>query len=394
MLYMQPELNPFVPGSGLRPPALVGRDDEIAAFDLTIAKTLARHLSRGIIVHGLRGVGKTVLLNNFREQAEKADWFVVELEGRSTEAGEFGVRHKLGRAFLTAASKASRSKKATKALKAALGTVKSFSVSLGVVAVEIGIDANRGRGDSGQIEIDLEELLEDLAPVLKEQSRAIGIFIDEMQDLDNDLLVALLSAQHRAGQKGWPFFIVGAGLPDLPARLSSAKSYAERLFDYRRVGALNPASARAALEDPVRAYGATYEPDALDALLEAAGGYPYFLQTFGRSAWDAATGRLITAEDAEAAITVGHDELDMGFYPARWDRVSPAERRYLRAMAENDDESRKSVDVVEALGSTLTKQSMVRQTLIEKGIIYAPERGFVAFTVPGMASYIRRQYPD
>ena len=391
---MQPELNPFVPGSGLRPPALVGRDSEIAAFDLLIARTRARRAGRSLILHGLRGVGKTVLLNNFRDQAERAEWFIVEVEGRATDIGKEAIRLKLGRAFLNAASKASRSTKAGGALKAALGSVKSFSVSLGVMAVEIGVNATPGRSDSGRLEIDLDEMIEDLAPALKEDSSAIGIFIDEMQDLDGELLSALLAVQHRAGQKGWPFYIVGAGLPDLPATLSSAKSYAERLFDYRRIGALDDVAARAALAEPVRAHGADFEPAALVSLLDAAAGYPYFLQTFGASAWDAARGRLITQEDAEAAITVGQEALDMGFYPARWDRVSSGEKRYLRAMADTDDVLRKTSEIVRLLGSSLSTQSGVRQSLIAKGFIYAPERGSVSFTVPGMASYIRRQFSD
>jgi len=394
MIDMQPDLNPFAPGSGRPPPVLVGRQTEIDAFDLTIARSRARQLSRGIILHGLRGVGKTVLLNRFREQAERSDWFVVEIEGQAGPAGQAAVRQKLARAFLLAASKAHRSKKWGQSVRRALGTVKSFSISLGVAKVEIGVDATQGRADSGDIAIDLEELVADLAPALREESSAIGIFIDEMQDLDPELLSALLTVQHRAGQKDWPFYVVGAGLPVLPSVLSGIKSYAERLFDYRRVGPLSPVPAMAAIADPVRIRGADFEPKALQDLLDAAEGYPYFLQTYGRAAWDAARTTTISVEDAEAAITVGHEELDMGFYPARWERVTPAERRYMQAMAESGTDSISTRDIVSRLGSTLSRQSNVRQSLISKGIAYAPERGYLAFTVPGMSAFIRRQYAD
>jgi len=391
---MLPELNPFAPGSGLPPPSLTGRSAEIDAFDLVVARSRVRRASRGMILHGLRGVGKTVLLNEFRAQAEKANWFIVEIEGRPTQSGQAAVRHRLARSLLTAASRASRSTKLSEGLRRALGTVKSFSVSVGVVAVEIGVESAHGRADSGQIEIDFEELVEDLAPALLESSSAFAIFIDEMQELDDELLVALLAAQHRAGQKGWPFYIFGAGLPDLPSRLSSARSYAERLFDYRRIGPLEPTAAREALVSPIEKHGATFDPDALSSLLECAEGYPYFLQTYGRAVWDAARDRHITPEDAEAAITVGDDELDMGFYPSRWDKITDSEREYMITMAELGGETVGTGDIANALGRSATSKSKVRQSLIDKGLVYPPERGRLSFTVPRMASYIRRQYSN
>lgn len=391
---MYPELNPFSPGSGLRPPALVGRQKEIDAFDLIVARSRQKLHNRGIVLHGLRGVGKTVLLNQFRDQAVRADWFVVELEGRDSDTGKAAVRQKLGRALLQAASRASRAKTATAAMRKALGTVKSFSLSVGVASVDIGIDPEQGRGDSGQVEIDFEELVEDLAPALLDSSRAFGLFIDEMQDLDRELLVALLAAQHRAGQQGWPFYIFGAGLPNLPSKLSEARSYAERLFDYRRVGPLEPAAATAALVEPTQAYGAEFTPEALSLLLGAADGYPYFLQTFGRAAWDAAPEKLIADCAALTAIKEGNAALDMGFFPARWDRATPAERKYLRAMSDMGVEHCKTSEIARQLNSSMSAQSAVRQGIIEKGIAYAPERGLLAFTVPGMHAFIRRQFGE
>lgn len=391
---MHSELNPYSPGSGLTPPYLVGRQAEIDAFDLVVARSRGTLHSRGIVLHGLRGVGKTVLLNQFREQAERAEWFTIEVEGRSTETGNEAIRQKLGRALLLASRRLQRTRHATNAVKEALRTVKSFSLSLGVASIEIGVDAARGRADSGQLEVDFEEVVEDLAPALRETSSAFALFIDEMQDIDSELLVALLAAQHRAGQKGWPFFIFGAGLPSLPSVLSEARSYAERLFNYREIGALDTAAALDALTVPAERQGARYEPDAAEIIVNAARGYPYFLQTYGQAAWEIATCKQITGNDATAAIADGNAELDMGFFPARWDRATPAERTYLRAMAADSDEGTRTSEIAARLEVKPASLSPARQNLIDKGIIYMPERGRVAFTVPHMAAFIQRQYQD
>ena len=292
------------------------------------------------------------------------------------------------------AARIHRGRAVTDAVRRALGTVQSFSVSVGVAAFEIGIEPNPGRADSGQIEIDFEELVADLAPALLGDARAFALFIDEMQDLDHELLEALLAAQHKAGQEGWPFYIFAAGLPDLPAVLSDARSYAERLFDYRRIGALEPEAAADALVRPAAQHGASFSEDALEELLDASGGYPYFLQTFGRSVWNVASNPAITADDAHTAVALGQSELDMGFFPARWDRATPSERKYLFAMAEIGTDWCRTSDVAERLGGRLSAQSTVRQNLIEKGIVYPPERGFLAFTVPGMPEFIKRQFGD
>lgn len=391
---MRPELNPYSPGSGLTPPHLVGREAEIDAFDLIVARSRAGHHSRGIVLHGLRGVGKTVLLNKFRDQADRFEWFAIELEGRASESGNEAVRQKLARSLMLAGRRLQRTKHATDRVKRALGTVRSFSLSLGVASVELGIEPAAGRADSGQIEIDFEELVEDLAPALKETRSAFALFIDEMQDLDRELLVALLAAQHRAGQKDWPFFIFGAGLPSLPSTLSEARSYAERLFNYREIGALDARAAAAAMTVPAEERGVRFEDSAIDAIITSARGYPYFLQTYGQAAWDIAADRTITTKDAEAAIIDGNAQLDMGFFPARWDRATPSERNYLRAMAKDGEDGSKTSAVADRLQVKPASLSPARQNLIEKGIIYMPERGRVAFTVPNMASFIQRQYND
>ena len=391
---MHSELNPYSPGSGLTPPYLVGRQSEIDAFDLVAARSRGGLHSRGIVLHGLRGVGKTVLLNQFRDQAERFEWFVIELEGRHTEAGNEAVRQRLGRALLLASRRLQRTRHATAVVKEALRTVKSFSLSLGVASIEIGLEAAQGRADSGQLEVDFEEVVEDLAPALRETSSAFALFIDEMQDIDPELLVALLAAQHRAGQKGWPFFIFGAGLPALPSVLSSARSYAERLFHYREIGAVDATAAMDALVVPAMRQGASFEPGAAETIVDASRGYPYFLQTYGQAAWEIARSKSISRDDATAAIADGNAELDMGFFPARWDRATPAERTYLRAMSLDSDDGSRTAELAARLGVKPAALSPARQNLIDKGIIYMPERGRVAFTVPNMASFIQRQFHD
>lgn len=388
---MESDLNPYSPGSGRRPFELVGRKAEIEAFDLLIAKSKQRRPDRGIVLHGLRGVGKTVLLNEFRRQAERANFMTVSLEGRDAEGGSEAVRAKLARGLLLAGRKVNR-RDITSTLRDALGSVVSFSAKLGVTGIDIGVDMARGRADSGSIEVDLEEMVEDLATAMAEQRLALVFLIDEMQDLDDALLTALLSTQHLAGQREWPFYIVGAGLPNLPSVLAEARSYAERLFTYRHIDALSHDAAVSALVAPAGKYGVTYATEARDLLLEASGGYPYFIQEYGYAAWETALEKTITAQDAEIAVAIGRSQLDQGFFPSRWKRASKGEKEFLRLMAVDGDQGSGTAQLAARVGRKQSSMTMTRASLINKGIIYAPTLGRVAFTVPGMADYIQRQH--
>ncbi|MCU1409596.1 MAG: hypothetical protein JWR04_303 [Rhodoglobus sp.] len=388
---MHSDLNPYAPGSGRKPPELSGRDAEINAFDLTIARTRKRNSSRGMVLLGLRGVGKTVLLKRFQQMAERAEWLIVEIEGTTADDGALAVRHRLARALTSAGAKFNRVASAKASLTDALSSISSFSLSVAGVSVGLGVEPNPTRANSGRIEVDLEELIADLAPALRANSTALGIFVDEMQDLDSELLSALLTVQHKAGQNDWPFFVVGAGLPSLPAILSSSKSYAERLFDYRTLGALDADRARDAVTLPAERLSVRFSSAAADEIVEAAEGYPYFLQTFAMKAWDSAIGKTIELTDAVSGIADGRLDLDMGFYPARWDRATPAERRYLVVMAQHPGGECTTSELALALDSTQQRLSTIRQGLIRKGLIYARERGTVAFTVPGMSSFVERQ---
>lgn len=387
---MQSALNPFSPGSGLKPPALVGRDEQLNAMDVTIRRSHAGMPCRGIVLTGLRGVGKTVLLNELHDRAEDAGWFVVTLEARVDPAGSHSVQRALARDVAVAARRLRHQHGLTDRIRRALEAVASFNLKLGVTGIDLGVQATPGRADSGDLEIDLPELIADLAIALAEHRSSFGLFIDEMQDLDPDMIRALLVAQHRCGQRGWPFYLMGAGLPNLPGVLANARSYAERLFDYRSIGTLTAPQAALALTRPASHHAVTFSPAALEILFAASGGYPYFLQEYGWAAWESATGPRITEGDARTAVALGRQRLDAGFFLSRWNRATPAERRALVAMAEDGDQPSESGEVAKRMGIKASSLGPYRARLIAKGLIYAPEHGLLAYTVPGMAGFVER----
>lgn len=384
---MRPELNPFTPGSGLKPPTLAGREAEIAAFDLLVAQSRRARATSSIVLYGYRGVGKTTLLNAMRAQATTAGWLCIDLEAQTSVSGAQSVRQQLARRLGMAAVNFKKGKKVTKAVRHALSTLESFSFTLG--AASMGFSKTSGtRKLSGNIEVDLEMVVDDFAAALKESNSAIGVFIDEMQDLDEELLSALLTVQNRAGQNGIPFYVVGAGLPTLPALLARSRSYAERLFTFLEVGPLTPDAARRAIVEPLAPYSFNIEESALQIVLTESGGYPFFLQIFGRELWLAADERRIDLDVAHRALTAGLQEMDRGIFRARWDRTTAEERDYLRAMvATNSAHPRAST--VAASANNLSDD--VRASLVRKGIIFVPEPGAVAFTMPGMPSFIARR---
>lgn len=391
---MKAELNPFNPGSGLRPPALVGRDSELDALDVIVHRVRNRLPSRGIVLSGLRGVGKTVLLNEMRNHAEEAGWFVVNLEARPDEAGASSARQILAREMTVQARRLSRRATMTDRVRTALQSVSSFNVKLGTTGIDLGVEIAPGRADSGDIEVDLPELVQDLCAALQEDDGAFGLFIDELQDLDPALLRALLVTQHQAGQRGWPFYIIGAGLPHLPRILAETRSYAERLFDYRTIARLPDPEATSALVDPVQTSGVSFEPQALRLLLDASGGYPYFLQEYGRAAWEVASGPSILAEDARASVIIGLQRLDDGFFRSRWNRATASERRMLVAMAKDGVGPSTSSEVARRMELKPSSLGPYRANLINKGLVYAPAHGLLAYTVPGMADYVHRNRED
>jgi hypothetical protein len=387
---MDPALNPFKPGSGLRPPALEGRDREREEFDLLVARSKQRNYDRGMVLSGLRGVGKTTLLNTLAEHAERQGWLAISIEARPNEAGIAAVRARLGYELAVGLRRFSRKHQRHKVIDDLVSLARGFTLGVGLGPAKIEVTLG-GRAASGDIDLDLEELVEAISDVMGKKGAAFGLFIDEMQDLDPDLLGALLAVQHRASQREWPFFVIGAGLPSLPAVLADSRSYAERQFSYRTIGPLSPADAADALRVPVEAHGGAFTPDALEIVVEASGGYPYFLQEFGKAIWHTAPTSLFDSEDAHLAVEEGRRALDDGFFPSRWTRAPDRERRYLRAIAETGEPTPRSGKVAAAMGVATTAVSDVRDSAIKKGLIWSPEHGRIAFTVPGMADFNRRQ---
>ncbi|WP_337062766.1 ATP-binding protein [Kineococcus sp. G2] len=394
---MDAAYNPYTPGAGKAPPALVGREEQLEEGRVVISRTARGVSADAPILYGLRGVGKTVLLKALQAQASTAGWMTVEIEGKQESTEQDLTRRRLARGLVTAArSVAPRRGRLSDAWRRALGTIGSFSLAAGATGVEVTLEVqpNEGRGDSGDPAIDLEELVSDAVPALQESHIGLAIFVDEIQDLDPATLSALISVQHRAHQNTWPFHLYGAGLPNVPAKLAEARSYAER-FRFVEIGALRPEEARAAFAEPAHQEGVHYEPAALDRLVTVSGGYPYFVQVFGDQAWRAAPGPdTITAEDAAAAVTLGTSVLDDSLFHSRWNRATPAQKKLMRAMAEDPVQSQVSDLVARLRRRRPGDLSVARDELIKKGLIFAPERGVLRFTVPHMDDYIRRRPED
>lgn len=350
------------------------------------------------MLHGLRGVGKTVLLRALQQELDERGWLTVSVEAQRDINAQAMTRQQLERGLVASARRLkSRTAHVSDRLRSGLATISSFSLSV-VPGVSLGLAAQpaAGRADSGVLEFDLAELVEDVAPALSDAGVAFAVFVDEIQDLDTSTLTALLTAQHRAAQNTWPFYVFGAGLPSVPAVLAEARSYSERQFEYRAVDRLGDQDAAAAFADPARASGADFTPEALSHLVQVSGGYPYFIQEFGFHAWQNAAGpRLITIEDARLAEAAGLAALDAGFFRARWERATRAEQRFMRAMAADNDAPSPLLALVERLGKRKPSDlSVARRDLIAKGLIYASARAELAFTVPHMASYISRRHGE
>jgi hypothetical protein len=395
---VDPIRNPYAPGAGQRPPELAGRDAELDAFDVVLERVARGRPERSIVLTGLRGVGKTVLLNALRSAAVRARWGTGKLEARPEQS----LRRPLAAALHTAVRELGRPAESD----AVLGTVKAFALRAAPAKANLrdrwnpGIDvpATTGRADSGDIEIDLVELLSDVGGLAADAGSGVAIFIDEMQDLMPDDVSALCAACHEISQSGLPLIVVGAGLPHLPAVLSASKSYSERLFRYTRIDRLDRAAADLALTVPAGDEGADFDDGALAALYELTAGYPYFVQAYGKVAWDVAPRSPIAADDVRVAAPEAEAELAVGFFGSRYERATPAEREYLRAMADvalEDHAADGEVDAVPTaavakhLDRTPQSLSPARDALLKKGLIYSGERGKIAFTVPHFGRYLR-----
>ncbi|MGY2701330.1 MULTISPECIES: ATP-binding protein [unclassified Nocardioides] len=393
---MDPIRNPYAPGAGQRPPELAGRDRELEQFEITLERVAAGRPERSMVLSGLRGVGKTVLLNALRGQAVRRAWGTGKIEARPDQS----IRIPVAQAVHAAVREVAHRHRDPDRVDAVAGVLKSFGTRTALDdrkgmrwTPPVDVPASRGRADSGDLELDLVELFTDVATLAGDLGVGIALFVDEMQDIALPELAALCGACHEISQQGAPLVVVGAGLPHLPVALAASKSYAERLFRYVSVDRLPREMADRAWRRPAAEEGVAFAPDALDELYRLTDGYPYFVQAYGKVTWDVALESLITVADVRAAAPEAEAELAVGFFGARFDRATPAERDYMSAMAdlgaEHGDGAVATADVARHLVRKPQSLSPARDGLIKKGLVYSAERGSVAFTVPHFGKFLR-----
>jgi AAA ATPase domain len=381
--------NPYTPDMGARPPFLAGRDRELEYFAELVRQLGAGGTQKHLILTGLRGVGKTVLLNEFEAICDAAGW--------PGEARELADGSSIATAMARSARKAlvemSATKRAGEAVRRALGALKAFALTVGDVTLRLDVDALDGIADSGDLAEDMRDLIVEVGLAAQANDTGFALILDEMQNLSRSELEALIVALHRAKQKNLPVSLVGAGLPLLPALTGDAKSYAERGFEFREIAALDRAAAAAALEEPTRKQGVTWQPSAVNRVIDLAKGYPYFLQEYGRVVWRIRSGDSIEPRDAERAERVAREYLDENFFSQRIGKLPSGERRYMAAIASLGDGPQRTGKIALALDKEPQELSGVRDRLIKASLLYAPKRGEVDFTVPLCADYIRRTIP-
>lgn len=389
---MDPNKNPFAPGAGSQPPELAGREAIIHEAQIALSRVIQGRSAQSQILLGLRGVGKTVLLNRIERLAEDTGYLTSYIEARddtSLAALLYPRVHQVLRKLSLIESAKSKAISALKGLKSFAG---AFKLSIGDVA--IAYDPEPGVADSGIIEEDLTELFLLVGEAASSSKRGWALLIDEVQYLSQADLSALIAALHRVGQKNLPVIFFGAGLPQLAGMAGEAKSYAERLFTYPEVGALNAESAQKAIRQPIEDEGELIDPEAVEAIAQKTHGYPYFLQEWGFQAWTHANGESITLRDAEAATQAALRRLDEGFFNVRLERLTPKERDYVFAMARLGDGPYRSTEVANRMGESPQSLGPLRARLISKGMVYSPAHGDIAFTVPMFADFLRRNFPD
>ena len=391
---MDPRQNPYAPGAGTPPPELAGRDELIERAAVALDRIRAGKSARSFILYGLRGVGKTVLLNRIRLEAEARGISSVRMEapeGRSLPALLIpplrATLLRLGRGQVLKDN-------LLKGTRALASFAKAFRVKYQDVEFSIDVDPETGLADSSDLDTDLTDLLLTLGKAAGERDTAIVLFIDELQYVPEDQLASLIAALHGASQEQLPITMVAAGLPQLVGRTGDAKSYAERLFEFAPVDRLGDNDARNALIVPASKEGVAFNPDAISEILRQTGGYPYFLQEWGKHSWNVADASPIELDDARHATTAALAELDASFFRVRFDRLTPTQELYMRAMAELGAGPHRSGDIAHTLNRKVTTVAPVRNSLIAKGMIYSPAHGDTAFTVPLFDDFMKRITPQ
>lgn len=392
---MDPIRNPYTPNAGAQPPAVLGRNAQLQTFEVLLRRMSAGRTEQSMIITGLRGVGKTVLLGRFRTKAQELGWVVVEREVSKHDDEQF--RRHLVSAIRTSLFELSPRARWGDRMKRAAAVLRSFSFSVdpsGGLTGGIDIEAADGLADQQDLEADLTDLLVAVGEAALDVDRGLVLLFDEVQFLSKTQLEALITALHKTVQRGLPVTMVGAGLPQIAELAGDAKSYSERLFKFPRIGSLEEADARAALSAPACEEGADFEDQALDTALDVTGGYPYFLQELGYAVWGVAEGPVITRRDVELAVPTYQAKLDESFFRVRLDRATAMQRIYLRAMAELGPEPQRAQDVAAVIGRGSPQMAPVRAKLIDMGLLYTPEHGYAAFTVPRFDEFLTRAIPE
>jgi hypothetical protein len=390
---VDPVLNPFAPGAGTPPPELAGRDDLRETVRVAIERVRRGLPTKSILMVGLRGVGKTVLLDRMRDDAEAAGTHTLRVEAPEGRSLPAILAPQLRQALLRLSRNERAKDLAHRALRGLAGFAKALKFRYADIEVGLDFDPEPGLADNGDLEQDLQALLEVVGAAAQQADTALALFVDEMQYVKEDELAALITALHRTAQRRLPVVLVGAGLPQLRGHMGRAKSYAERLFNFPEIGALDSAAARIAISKPAAAQGVEVNKDALEQLLRETHRYPYFLQEWGKHAWDTASKSPITLRDIQVASKSAVATLDESFFRVRFDRLTPVEKRYLRAMAQLGAGPHRSGDIAEILHRKVTSLGPTRNQLIAKGMVWSPSHGDTAFTVPLFDQFMHRIMP-
>lgn len=390
---MNPITNPFAPGAGTPPPELAGRDELRETIRVALERVRAGRPAKSILMVGLRGVGKTVLLDRMRDDAEAVGIQTMRVEAPESRSLPALLAPQLRQALLRLSRNEHAQELAQRALKGLAGFAKALKLKYQDIEVGFDFAPEPGLADNGDLENDLQALLEAVGAAAQKGGTALVLFADEIQYVQEDELAALITALHRTVQRRLPVILVGAGLPQLRGRMGRAKSYAERLFDFPEIGPLDLFAAKIAIVKPVEALGVRVEEEAMQRIFSETRGYPYFLQEWGKHAWDIAVASPITYQDVVLASRETVASLDESFFRVRFDRLTPAEKKYLRAMAEIGPGPHRSGDIAEKLGRQVTALGPTRNQVISKGMVWSPSHGDTAFTVPLFDEFMRRIMP-
>jgi len=390
---MDPVLNPYSPGAGTPPPELAGRNEIRERARIATERIRKGRPARSILMIGLRGVGKTVLLDKIRDSAESSGFYTMRIEAPEARSLPALIAPQL-RLTLLKLSRLERSKKlAERGLRALAGFVQALKLKYRDIEVGLDFRPEAGLADNGDLEQDLSTLLETVADAAQSAGIALVMFIDELQYVEEEQLAILISALHRCAQRQLPMTLVGAGLPQLRGRMGKAKSYAERLFEFPEVGALDEESAAIAIVRPAREENVDIDADAVAEIIRQTKGYPYFLQEWGKHAWDCASESPITLSDVKEASVIAVAALDDSFFRVRFDQLTPSEKKYLKAMSDLGAGPHRSGDIADRLGRNVRSVAPTRNNLIKSGMIWSPNHGDTAFTVPLFDEFMKRIIP-